>query len=140
MQNDLFLDSSHKKDKSIITISSSNKNLNFNKHFIKKESIILQENNQNNNFNNNAHFKIKSANAKSKYSPFKVSLYDRKNTIFLPNISENSGVEVKKKEFISKYSQRASEKLRLSMRRTKSKINTAFVNNEEEEHLKKNRF
>lgn len=121
-------------------MSSANKNLNFHMSLNKKESIIFQENNQNNN--KNIKLKINSpkvfANSKPKNSSIKVS-FDRENTLILPNISKDSG-EINRKEPVSRFSQIASEKLRLNILRTKSKITTAFINNEEEETLKRKRF
>lgn len=74
---------------------------------------------------------------KKTISPIK-GLYDKKETLILPNISQN--IEIVKKEPISKYTQLVNKKMRISMNITKSKITTAFIQNEEEETLKKNRY
>jgi len=74
---------------------------------------------------------------KTTISPIK-GLYDKKEILILPNISQN--IDIVKKEPISKCTQLANKKMRISMNITKSKITTAFIQNEEEETLKKNRY
>ncbi len=62
-----------------------------------------------------------------------------KNTLILPKIPNNT-LELKNRESISKYSKLAMKKMRISLNKTKSKIRTAFINNEEEETLKRKKF
>lgn len=82
--------------------------------------------------------KEKKMNKKSLFIPIKiVEKKDKKKGLILPNISKSQGIIKKNcKNFI----QRAQDKIRISLNNTKFKVKNAFVQNEEEEKLKRSRY
>lgn len=108
----------------------------------KKEEKERSNNNEDNKSSNNLrkssnNSQRKIVDDKIAFSPNKSSIQDS-NSLILPNISQS--IDVKRKVPISKYSQMANEKLKNSIIMTKTKLRTAFMNNEEEENIKKGRF
>jgi hypothetical protein len=66
---------------------------------------------------------------------------DRKSAIVLPDISKSQGsLKLNIKRDNKSYFQRGNDKVRQSFNKTKLKINNAFIANEEEERLKRNRY
>ena len=67
----------------------------------------------------------------------KSTLPEKKNNLILPKIP-TSTINMKKKEL--KFSNIITERQKMSLSNTKIKIKTAFINNEEEELIKRNKF
>jgi len=106
-----------------------------------KDIKIKEENDNYKNIamnKNSSEISIRNIEKDSKPQSPNKTLYNKKDTLFLPDILEE--VENIKKQSISKTAQLASEKLRMTLNKIKSKITTAFLNNEEEESLKKHKF
>ncbi len=101
---------------------------------IKESTTIKSKNQKKHNTKQNQELPLLIKTDKGSHSPVK-SLININNSLVLPKISPH--IEIKKKEPTLRYVNVAYENHRKSMICTKSKIRTAFNNNEEEETLKK---